>query len=260
MTNIPTLGGLLLLLFIPIFIPFLTAFVISYVMYRRLKIGLLGGLTGIVSFVLISSLLDSVLWIRGIIAGIFGGAILVIALSRYYKLHSFNFKVDKRTIVSILVIAGLILSISLYYLSEKTNMEFCIDDPSGDVSYSGYTEPKISGHDNIDILRFESLVVGDSVILEMELAGDIDENSAAEYIFYIDTQGRSLWTLTIDEKDMEKEGNILRAYVPVESLKNRKSFHVLAVASEYDMSTDLNLHDSCSNRGDFWGILGILTS
>jgi len=223
MTNIPTLGGLLFLLFVPIFIPFWTAFVISYLTFRRLKIGLLGGLTGIISFVLTSSLLDFALWIRGIIAGVFGGAILVVALSRYYKPHSFNFKVDKRTIVSILVIAGIILSISLYYLSERTNMEFRIDDPSGDVSYSGYTEPKISGHDNIDILRMESSVVGDSVILEMELAGEIDENSAAEYIFYIDTQGQNLWSLTIYEKDMEKEGNILRAYVPVESLEDRKS-------------------------------------
>lgn len=260
MTNVPTPGDLLLLLLVPIFIPFWTAFIISYVAYRRWKIGILGGLTGIISFVLTLSLLDSALWIRGVIGGLFGGAILVIAFSRYYKPHSLNFKFDKRTIVSILVIAGLISSIYLYYSSEKTSMEFCIDDPSGDVSYAGYTEPKISGHGNIDILRMESSVVGDSVVLEMELAEEIGENSTAEYIFYIDTQGHNLWNHNINEKDMEKEGNILRAYVPVESLKGRKSFHVLAIASEYDKSTDLNLDDSCSNWGDFWGILGILTS
>ncbi|AKB77387.1 hypothetical protein MSHOH_0904 [Methanosarcina horonobensis HB-1 = JCM 15518] len=260
MTNVPTLDGILLFVFVLTFIPFWTAFVICYVVYRRLGIGLLGGLTGIISFVLTAYLLDSALWIRGIIAGVFGGIILVIALSRHYKPIIPNFRVDNRTVAYTLVIVGLILSIYLYYSSEKADLEFCIDDPSDDVSYSGYTEPKLAGHDNIDILRLKSRVVEDSVLLEMELAGEIDENSTAEYTYYIATQEQSLWTLTIDEKDMEKEGNILRAYIPVESFKNRKIFHVVAVASEYDMSTDLNLNDSCSNRGDFWEILRILTS
>ncbi len=260
MTNAPTLDGILLFVFILTFIPFWTAFAISYVIYRRLGIGLLGGLTGIISFVLTLYLLDFDLWIRGVVAGVFGGIILVIALSRFYKPIIPNFRVHNRTVAYILVIAGLILSIYLYYSSEKADLEFCIDDPSGDVSYSGYTEPKLAGHDNIDILRLESRVVEGSVLLEMELVGEINENSTAEYTYYIATQKESLWNLTIDEKDMEKEGNILRAYIPVESLQNRKIFHVAAIASEYDMSMDLNLNDGCSNSGYFWGILGILTT
>lgn len=260
MTNVPTLDDLLILFLVLTFIPFWTAFVISYVTYRRLGIGLLGGLAGVISFVPTMYLVDSALWIRGVIAGVFGGTVLVIALLRFHKPQIPKFRVDNRMIVSLLLVTGLILSAVLYYSSEKADLEFCIDDPSGDVSYSGYTEPKLSGHDNVDILRLESHVVGDSVILEMELAGEINESSAAEYTCYITTEEQDLWTNIIDLKHMEKKGNILRAKIPVESLNDRKIFHVVAVASEPDASLDLGLYDNCSNRGDFWGFLKILTS
>jgi len=260
MTNVPTLYDLIILFLILTFIPFWTAFVISYVTYRRLGIGFLGGLAGVISLVPIMYLVDSALWMRGIIAGIFGGTVLTLALSRYYKPQTPKIRVDNRTIVSLLLITGLILSSILYYSSEKADLEFCIDDPSGDVSYSGYTEPELSGHDNLDILRLESRIAGDSVILEMELAGEINESSAAEYTCYIATQEQNLWTNIIDIKNMEKEGNILRTKIPVESLKERKIFQVLVVASEFDASHDLDLYDNCSNMGDFWGFLKILTS
>jgi hypothetical protein len=268
MTNVPTLGDLLAIVFILTFIPFWTAFLISYVFYRRLRIGLLGGLTGVVSFFVTLSLLDAALWIRGIIGGVLGGSVLVIILSRFYKPQVPNFKLDKRTIVSILLTAGLISSLSLYYLSQEDDLEFSIDDPSGDVSYSGYTEPKLSGHDNIDILRLESRVVRDSVVLEMELAGKVEENSTAKYTFFIATQKPGLWGDSIIEaEDMEKEGNVLRAHIPVDSLKDRKIFHVMAIASDRDVSNNdgknpyagNDLYDNCAKMGWFWGILDILS-
>ena len=260
MTNVPTIGGLLLLVAIFTLIPFWTAFLISYVVYRRLRIGLLGGITGIVSFIFTVYLLDSTLWIRGIIAGVFGGTILAILASRFYKPSIPEFKADRRIIVSILIIAGLLLSVSLYYSSAKADLEFSVNDPYGDISYSGYTKPKLSGHDSIDILKLESRLVEGHLILEMELAGEIDMNNTAEYTFMIATEKHSLWTDSISQDEMEVEGSTLRARIPVNTLKDCKVFHVLAVASEYDASVDLNLSDGCSNRGSIWDMLSILTS
>ena len=260
MTNVPTLGDILGILFILTFIPFWTAFLISYLFYRRLGVCLLSGLTGVISFFFTYlSFQDVPMWIRGFIGGVLGGSILVIILSIHYKPRIPNFRFDNRTIISILLIIGLISSLSLYYLSQEDDLEFSINDPSGDVSYSGYTEPKLSGYDYIDILRLESRVVGDSVILEMELAGKIVENNTVDYTFYIATQEPGMWE-NIELEDMEKEGNIFRVCIPVESLKDRKIFHVRAFASNDDFSNSggNGLYDSCGKMGWFWGILETL--
>jgi hypothetical protein len=228
--------------------------------YRRLGIGLLGGLTGFISFLFTYlGLQNYPMWIRGVIGGVLGGSILVIILSIRYKPRIPSFRFDNRTIISILLTVGLISSISLYYLSQEDDLEFSIDDPVGDVSYSGYTEPKLSGHDYIDIIRLESRVVGDSVILEMELAGKIEENNTVKYAFFVSTQEPRMWE-DIKFEDMEKEGNILRAHIPVESLKDRKIFHVRAFAQNDDWANSggNGLYDSCAKMGWFWGILEVL--
>ncbi len=220
----------------------------------------MGGLTGVISFVFTYlSLQDVPMWIRGVIGGILGGSFLVIVLSIHYKPRIPNFRFDNRTIASILLTIGLISSLSLYYLSQEDDLEFSVNDPQGDVGYSGYTDLKESGYDYIDILRLESRVVGDSVILEMELAGKIEENSTVKYTFFTATQEPGMWE-DIELEDMEKEGNILRAYIPIESLKDRKIFHVRAFASDDDFSKGggNGLYDSCSKMGWFWGILETL--
>ncbi|MGB9927115.1 MAG: hypothetical protein ACPK85_01770 [Methanosarcina sp.] len=260
MTNIPTLDGILILLLVITFIPFWTAFAISYITYRRLGIGFLGGLSGIISFIIVLPLLDCDLWIRGTIAGMFGGIVLCMVLSKYYKPVIPEFKIDRKKIIYIAVIAGLILSIYLCYSSERADLEFCVTDPAQDVSYSGYFEQKVKGHNDIDILRLESRVIGNTVILETEFAGEVKEEGATEYTCHIATQEMYLWTEFIPLKEMEKDGKILRAKIPIESLEDRKVFHVLVVASKFDESKDLNIYDNCANRGDFWQFLKILTS
>lgn len=199
------------------------------------------------------------MWIRGFIGGISGGSLLVIILSIHYKPSIPNFRFDNKTITSILLIIGLISSLSLYYLSQEDDLEFSVNDPPEDVGYIGYTDLKQSGYDYIDILRLESRVVGDSVILEMELAGKIEENSTVKYTFFTATQEPGMWE-DIELEDMEKEGNILRAYIPIESLKDRKIFHVRASASDDDFSKGggNGLYDSCGKMGWFWGILETL--
>lgn len=260
MTNVITLEAILFFLFILTFIPFWTAFLISYIFYRRLGISLLSGFTGVISFIFTYFIFrDFPMWMRGVIAGVLGGSFLVLILSIHYKPSIPNFRFDKKTIISILLTIGLISSISLYYLSQEDDLEFSVNDPSGDVGYSGYSDLYQNGYDYIDILRLQSRVVGDSVILEMELAGNIEENSTVKYIFFTATQEPYMWE-TIELEDMEKEGKILRARIPLKSLKDRKIFHIRAFASDddYSKSGGNGLYDSCSKVGWFWGILKTL--
>jgi len=266
MTNLPTLGGILFFAVMLTFIPFWFAFIISYVSYRQLKAGLLGGILGVIFFFLtiyFSLPLYCVFWIRGLISGYIGGIITVIFLSKYYKsyLPTTGDKINiisRKNIVLIVVTVVLLFSVFQYYSFARKSLEFNKTDPEGDVSYSGYSEPRLSGHSNIDILRLESNVVGDHVILEMEIAGEITKNTTAEYTFFIATGRQGLWTDRIDMDEMEKNDSILRAKIPIERLKDRKIFHVLAVASETDIAVDLGLYDNCSNRNVVEDILNML--
>ncbi len=55
---------------------------------------------------------------------------------------------------------------------------------------------------------------------------------------------------------MEKDGRILRARIPVDSLKNRKIFGVIAIASD----NEKGLYDNWSNTDIVEQILEILTA
>ena len=162
----------------------------------------------------------------------------------------------------ILVIVILLSIFSLYYSFERKNLEFDVSDPLGDVSESGYTEPKLSGYDYIDILSLKSRVAGDYVVLEMELAGEISDNERVNYKFLVYTERHGFWTHDIDYRypdlggKMEKDGRILRARIPVDSLKNRKIFGVIAIASD----NEKGLSDNLFNTGIIEQIRGILTA
>lgn len=264
MTNIPTLGELLLFVAVMAFIPFWISFMISYLSYRQLKAGLVGAIIGTIIFFLTMGFLTYSLWIRGIILGLIGGIVGAIILSRFYKSQGIEgiMKVFNRRNTTLIVIIVLLFSLlSIYYSFARKNLEFEISDPSGDVSESGYTEPKLSGHDNIDILRLTSHVAGDSVVLEMEIAGEVSENERVGYTFFIATEKLGFWTQNIDYRypnnygKMEKDGRILRARIPIESLKNRKVFQVTAIA----IDNKNGLYDNVSNIGLIEQMLGILT-
>lgn len=268
MTNVPTLGGLLFIIIILSIVPFCTAFLVYYTKYRQLKMSLLVATAGVCVFFLTLTIFhDFPFWIRGIFAGSIAGILGILFLPKLAapSVTVMKNKTDflsRKNIILVALIIVLLFSFSLYSSFTGNDLEFRISDPIEDVSYAGYADSEIDGPDYIDILRLESRVEGDSVILEMELAGEIDEDRDAEYVFYIATQEYSLWNHNIDLEEMEAEGTILRASIPVESLENRRVFHVLAVASEYDISTDLNLNDACSNRnaiGEIREILKILT-
>ncbi len=265
MTNIPTVGELFLFIAILAFIPFLISFTISYVRYRRLTAGLLGAIIGTVIFFLTMGFLQYAFWIRGLILGFIGGVIGAAILSRFYKPYSIRDITkffNKKNTALIAVIVIFLLLLSLYYSNARKNIEFEASDPLGDVSESGYTEPKLSGHDNIDILKVRSRVAGDYVVLEMEVAGEISENERVNYQFFVYTERHGFWTHNIDYRypniggKMEKDGRILRARIPVDSLKNRKIFGVIAIASD----NEKGLYDNWSNTDIVEQILEILTA
>lgn len=266
MTNVPTLDGVLFFLVALTFIPFLSAFIISYVSYRKLKAGMVGGLTGITVFILtvaISLPLEHGFWIYGLVSGLIGGIGAVVYLSKYYQSYlptkwSANIVFNRKNVIFVVVVLVLIFSFIQYYSFERKNLEFSITDPGEDISHAGYGGQKLSGHDDIDIMRLESRISDNNVILEMEIAGEIATDIDAEYTFFIATDKQGLWTKRIDLGDMEKNGKILRAKIPIESLQDRKAFYVLAVASKPDIVADLALHDSCSNKNIIEDILNLL--
>ena len=266
MTNIPTLDGVLFFLITLIFIPFLLAFIISYISYRKLKAGMVGGLTGITVFILtvaISLPLEHGFWIYGLVSGLIGGIAAVVYLSKYYQSYlptnwNDNIVFNRKNIILVVVILVLLFSLTQYYSSARKNLEFSITDPGGDISHSGYFGQKLSGHDDIDIVRLESRVSDNDVILEMEIAGEISTDTDVEYTFFIATDKQGLWTKRIDLGDMEKNGKILRAKIPIETLQDRKVFYILAVAKKPDIVADLALYDNCSNRNVIEDILKLL--
>ncbi len=264
MTNIPTLGEIFLFVSILAFIPFLISFMISYLRYRQLKAGFLGAIIGTIIFFFTMGFLQYAFWMRGVILGFIGGIVGAAILSRFYKPYSIRditkvFNKKNTTLIAVIVI--LLLLLSLYYSNARKDLEFEVSDPLGDVSESGYTEPKLSGYDYIDILWLKSHVAGDYVVLEMETAGDISENERVNYKFLVYTERHGFWTHDIDYRypnlggKMEKDGKILRARIPVDSLQNRKIFGVIAIASD----NEKGLYDNLSNTGIIEQILQILT-
>ena len=266
MTNVPTLGGLVFFLAMFTFIPFWSAFIISYASYRKLKAGVVGGLTGLIVYILtvtISLPLKYSFWIYGLVSGFIGGIASVAYLSKYYQSclptrvgakNIFN----RRNFILVVIVLVLLFSFTQYYSSARKTLEFGVTDPRDDLSHAGYPGQKLSGHDDIDIVRLESYIAGNNVILEMELAGEIATDIDAEYTFFIATDEQGLWTRRIDLEDMEKNGRILRGKIPVESLQNRKVFKILAVAKKPDIVADLALIDGCSNENIIESILRFL--
>jgi hypothetical protein len=264
MTNIPNPIEIFYLLIVLTFIPFVTAFTMTYLSYKKLSFGTLGGIFGILFFLLIVFLLpDSSFLIRGLIAGGVGSIVLITILSRSYQLDLPDISAlrhNRKAIVSIILIVGTLLSVSLYYSSEKADLEFSIDDPKDDLGYSGYSTFKLSNHDDIDIVKMQSQVIGDNVIIEMEVSGTISKNESVEYKIMIATSKHSSWTKYLSIDQMEIDGNTVRTRIPIETFDNRKIFHVIGITSEYDPSTDLNINDVCSNRGFLWDTFTLLIS
>lgn len=266
MTNVPTLGGVLFFLVVFTFIPFWSAFMISYVRYRKLRAGVVGGLTGLTVFILtvaISLPLEYSFWIYGLVSGLIGGIVAVVYLSKYYQTDlptKWNARIvfNRKNFILVVVALVLLFSFTQYYSSARKTLEFSVTDPREDISHAGYPGQKLSGHDDIDIVRLESHISGNNVILEMEIAGDISTDIDAEYTFFIATDKQGLWTRRIDLGDMEKNGRILRGKIPIESLQNRKVFKILAVASKPDIVADFALIDGCSNENIIESILKFL--
>ena len=266
MTNVSTLGGLVFFLVVFIFIPFWSAFIISYASYRKIRAGVVGGLTGLTVFILLTVIslpLKYGIWVYGLVSGLIGGIAAVGYLSRYYQPYlptkwSPKIFLNWKNVILVVVVLVLLFSLTQYYSFARKDLEFSITDPRGDISHSGYGEQKLSGHDDIDIVRLESHISGSNVILEMEIAGEIGTDAGVEYTLFIATYRQGIWDNQINFRDMEKNGRTLRAKIPIETLSDRKIFHVLAVASKPYTATDRGLYDNCSNRNIIEDILSIL--
>ncbi|SDG20156.1 hypothetical protein SAMN04488589_2393 [Methanolobus vulcani] len=160
-----------------------------------------------------------------------------------------------------MIIAILVLiSIVVYGLNQEKELEFKVNDPKGDMSYRELngSEYELRGYDHIDITRLESKIVGDSVVLEMELAGNVSEKKAAEYDFFIYTTRYSSPDTSISRREMEENSNILRGYIPLKSLEGRNIFVVTAVSSDYTYNPNLGregVSDSCSKKRALGGYL-----
>ncbi|MGP8330858.1 MAG: hypothetical protein ACT6FB_00695 [Methanosarcinaceae archaeon] len=255
----PTYYDLLLLFAILAFIPFLSAFTISYVRYGKLKAGMLGGLVGVIICTLNLAVFypaEHSIWINGLISGLFGGIATVTYLSKYYPSYlpiKWNIKIlfNRKSIILVIVVLVLLFSFTQYYSFTNKNLEFNITDPRDDIFSQDLCGDKgLNGHDDIDIVRLESRISDNNVILEMEIAEEIpnDTDTDVEYTFFIATDKQDLWTRQIDLEDMEKNGRILQAKIPIESLQDRKIFCVLAVATKPDMIEGLVLYDNCYNK------------
>jgi hypothetical protein len=263
MTNIPTLGAFVAFLSLMTFLPLITGFVFSYVFFRSMKTSFFGGLSSILAFFLLLRIPFPFL-INALLAGFFSCILIGIIL---YKTKNWNPATirtnvidalnifNRKNLTVVFIAAILIASIVVYGLNKEKELEFNIIDPKDDISYQGWTKSELSGYDHIDIIRMESRIVDDSVVLEMELAGNVSEKETVDYDFFIYTTRYSAPDSSISKRDMEKEGNILRGYIPVKSLESRKIFVINAVASESDFNSSIGI-DGISDKSSKKRALG----
>jgi hypothetical protein len=270
MTNVPTLGFVVLYVIILAIVPFSVGFISSLLLFKKVKTSIIAGISSLFFYIILIKLLHS-FFVTSLIAAFISCFLIGIALYSMKKwdisiinlniTHKFNF-VNRKTIVAIVVV--LLLFVLLGYgqtQKMEKEIEFSVKDPRYDIDYQGMPEAELSGYEHVDIVRLDSKILGDSVVLEMELAGNVSEKETVDYNFFIHTSQYGTPSITISKWEMEKEGNILRGYVPLEIAQNRKMFDVQAVASESNFSPSQGIdgiYDSCSKEKYQAGILEIL--
>lgn len=266
MTNIPTLGVFVAFICLMTFLPFIIGFVFSYVFFRSMKTSFFGGLSSILAFILLLRITFPFL-INALLAGIFSCILIGLVLHKTKNWNSITIRtnvtdalnlVNGKNLTVLFIATLLIVSIAFYGLNKEKELEFNIADPKDDISYQGWTKSKLTGYDHVDIIRMESKIVDDSVVLEMELAGNVSEKETVDYYFFIYTTRYSAPDTSISKRDMEQEANVLRGYIPVKSLESRKIFVINAVASESDFNSSIGIDgisDTSSKKRALGGYL-----
>jgi hypothetical protein len=273
MTNVPTLGFVIVYVMILAIIPFSTGFILSLLLFRNTKTSVIAGISSLFFYLaLIKSSFS--FFVTSLIAAFISCALIGITLYSIKKWDipiislSLNIteKLDfiNRKTITALVIAFLLLFVVLSFgHGQEKEMEFSVTDPRYDIEYQGMPGAELSGYEHVDIVRLDSKIVGDSVVLEMKLAGNVSEKDTVDYDFFIFTSRYGTPGMTISKWEMEKEGNILRGYVPLEIAQNGKMFYVQAVASESNFSPSMGIdgiYDSCSKEKALSGTLELLDS
>ncbi|MBP1909530.1 hypothetical protein [Methanolobus bombayensis] len=269
MTNVPTVEAILAFIALLTFLPFVVGFVFSYIFFRNTKISFLGGIISLPLSILIWFIINLPIFFDALFAGLLSSILIGFILYKFknWEISTIKsnvkgtLKVFNRRNLSLLIIAILVLiSIVVYGLNQEKELEFKVNDPKGDMSYRELngSEYELRGYDHIDITRLESKIVGDSVVLEMELAGNVSEKKAAEYDFFIYTTRYSSPDTSISRREMEENSNILRGYIPLKSLEGRNIFVVTAVSSDYTYNPNLSregVFDRCSKKRTLGGYL-----
>jgi len=247
MTNVPTLYNLLQLFLFPPALSFFIGFIIHYLWFRNIKKGLALGLISIgLYFVVLVTFLPLNLNYAGMISGAFigfTGTLVSLIFSRKKK-NIEIWQVKKKQLILSMLIVILLISPLAYYHFTKNQLEFNVSDPENDLRYAGYDEVIATDKKGIDIISMSSRIDGDNVVLEMQLA-DTALAEGAEYRFFVATQKRYFWDMSVDAKTIGTDGRTVQAIVPMSMIEGRDIFQVLAVASIYDQRRDLDLVDSC---------------
>lgn len=254
MTNVPTAYDLIEFFILPLITPFTISFLIYYMRYRNIKKGFITGIFSIQLLIILLIPFMTLNWDHlGLVSGILAGMIGLFAYptSNKGKLTIEEIRnMNKKQVMFVAIAALLLITPTIYGYYSNNRLEFSIEDPENDLSYSGYSTIVETEKKGIDITGMSSRIEDDNIVLEMQLAdGALTED--AEYRFYISTQKDYLWSMTLDAKRDENDSKTLQATIPLSSIEDRKIFHVLATASVYDGTRDLDLHDTCENWKTF---------
>lgn len=250
MTNVPTFYDIFDLFILPPILSFIIASLIHYSRFRDIRKGLITGLLSLNLLFLLIILLFGMSWTYlGILSGVLTGSVGLFTYpsSSKEKLIMPDIRhLSKKQMVSTIIVALLLISPVLYDQYSKNKLEFSISDPENDLRYAGYNNIIDTDKPGIDITGMSSRIEDGDVVLEMQLADNaLTEN--AEYRFYVATQKKYLWSMTLDAKMTESNGQVLQSRIPLSMQEDREIFQVLAVASIYDETKDLDLHDSCGD-------------
>ncbi|MDK2826255.1 MAG: hypothetical protein PWQ44_1435 [Methanolobus sp.] len=271
MTNVPTLGFVVLYVMILAIVPFLNGLISSLILFKNTKTSIIAGLSSVFFYIILMKLSFS-FFVTSLIAAFISCVLIGIAL---YSIKKWDIPVinlniteklsfiNRRTINILIVVVLLFFVVLSYGQSREKEMEFSVTDPRYDIEYQGMPGAELSGYEHIDIVRLDSKIVGDSVVLEMELAGNVSQKENVDYNFFVFISRYSAPSMTISKWEMEKEGNILRGYVPLEIAENGQIFYVQAAASESDFSPSQGIdgiYDSCSKKKALGGAVESLDS
>jgi hypothetical protein len=270
MTNVPTLGFVIVYVMILAVIPFIMGLIPAQFLFKNTKISIIAGISSLFFYIVLIKLSFSS-FVTSLIAAFISCILIGITLYSIKKLNIpvINLNIAEklsfinRKTITVLVVFLLLITLLGYGQSQKMEkeIEFGVKDRIHDIEYQGMPGAELSGYEHVDIVRLDSKILGDSVVLEMELAGNVSEKETVDYNFFISTNRYGTPSITISKWEMEKEGNILRGYVPLEIAQNGKMFDVQAVASESNFSPSQGIdgiYDSCSKEKYQAGILEIL--